>query len=80
MDAEPLALAADFAGATVHERFSIMMNERIGNVEGAIGELRAMLADVRDFMMTDVVYSIIDVPKWLHPELICNRLERVISM
>jgi hypothetical protein len=81
-----MASAADFAGATVQERFSIMMNERIGNVEGAIRELRGaladvcdMLADVRDFVTTDVVYCTIDVPKMAHPEIGPAFLDRLID-
>ena len=55
--------AADFIGATAQERFSIMMNERIGNLEESVKELRDLLSDIHGFLTTNVLFGVLSIPK-----------------
>ena len=62
-------LTDDFAGATAQERFLIMMNERVGNIEVAVTELRDLMTNLHDFLTTDAAYCALDVPKLSHAEI-----------
>ena len=66
---DPVAVDDDFADATVQERFLMMMNDRVGNIEVAIRELRDMFADLRDYTLTDTIHGSFEVPKIAHTEI-----------
>jgi hypothetical protein len=63
-------MSAAFGGATtVQDRFLVMLNERVGNLEAGVHELRSMLADLGDAMTTIAVRTYLEVPHAAYPAI-----------
>ena len=63
------ALLDDISGATAQERFLVMINERVGDIEVAVREMRGDLREIHDavtnmanFLTTDVIGLFVEVP------------------
>ena len=83
MDSNDIISSDLMTNATVHEQFSIMMNERIGKIEEEVREdLRAvkeMLSNLHEYITTTVVTTTLYVPKRLNYDIDTEFLDKVVN-
>ena len=69
---------SDFPDASTQERFLMMMNERIGNIEETLYDLKAMVSNIAKFTTTDFITSFINLPRNVCKDIDTAFVKRII--
>ena len=66
-------------GATPQEKFLMMMNDRIGNMEETLFEMRNTMIELREYITTTIVGSCITLPKEAYPAIDESIVDKVVA-
>ena len=71
--------AMDDAAEPATAKLLTMMNNRIGNIEESLSEMRQTMREVRDYMTTRIVMSCPHFPRERYPEIDESIVDRVVT-